>query len=190
MKVESRKYRRKKNNQASTITVESGDTLSIASGATLSVAGTLTATGTQTLTAPVINNASGTELSEVVTATNVMTAAESGKTFYLSAAAGFLSTLPAPAAGLNYRFVVKTAPTGGAGYTISTPTPFANIIFGLVLASPTDDAGVLASAEDLITLVNDASLIGDYVDLRSDGTNWYVSGMVHVLEGITFTAAQ
>ena len=47
---------------------------------------------------------------ESVTTTNVITAAESGTTFFLNLAGGFTSTLPAPATGLNYKFIVATAP--------------------------------------------------------------------------------
>ena len=122
--------------------------------------------------------------SEVVTATNVLTAAESGKTFYLSALAGFLTTLPAPAAGLIFRFIVKTAPTSN-GYTIGT-SGGANVIFGMAVERA-GGAGVAGSAEDLITLGANQSIPGDFVYLESDGTNWYAHAMVDVAAAITFT---
>jgi len=137
----------------------------------------------KTLTAPTINNVVGTEKSEVVTATNVLTAAESGTTFYLDALAGFLTTLPAPALGLWFRFVVKTRPTS-VGYTINTPT--ANILFGMAVERA-GTAGVAGSAQDTITLVANQAVVGDRVDVHSDGTNWYVLGTVDISAGITFS---
>jgi hypothetical protein len=137
----------------------------------------------QTLTNKTITAPVGTEKAEVVTAANVITAAESGTTFYLSAAAGFLSTLPAPALGLWFRFVTKTTPTSN-GYTIGTPT--ADIIFGSAVGRD-GAAGVAGSAEDLITLTANNTLPGDEVVLRSDGTNWYAIAQVDVAAAITFT---
>lgn len=137
----------------------------------------------KTLTSPAIAGAIGAGPIEIVTAANILTAAESGTTFYLNAAAGFLSTLPTPAAGLHYWFVVHTA-TSSNGYTIGTPT--ADIIYGMAVERA-GGAGVAASAEDLITLVNGQMVKGDWMYLHSDGTSWYVFGMVDVAAGVTFT---
>lgn len=149
----------------------------------VTTAATQTLTG-KTLTSPTLTAPVGTKASEVVTATNVITAAESGKTFYLDAAAGFLSTLPAPALGLHYTFIVKTAPTSN-GYTIGT-NGGADVIFGMAVERA-GTAGVAGSAEDLITLVANQSIPGDYVRVESDGTNWYAHAMVDVAAAITFT---
>jgi hypothetical protein len=150
--------------------------------AVVDVSSTQTLTN-KTLTSPVITGATGAGLSEVVTATNVITAAESGTTFYLSAVAGFLSTLPAAAAGLKFRFIVKTAPTSN-GYTIGTNAG-ANVFYGMFVERA-GTAGVAGAAQDLITLVANQSIIGDFVEVESDGTNWYVNGMVDVAAGATF----
>ena len=49
---------------------------------------------------------------EAVTTTNVITAAESGTRFVLNSATAFVSTLPTPAAGLEYWFYIgATEPT-------------------------------------------------------------------------------
>lgn len=121
---------------------------------------------------------------EVVTATNVITAAESGKTFYLDALAGFVSTLPTAAAGLRFKFVVKTAPTSN-GYTI-TGTPAAKIQ-GTVSSNGAEAEvnGIDAADEDNVIFVANQAKVGDYVEFNSDGTNWYVSGMVQDLAGLT-----
>lgn len=120
---------------------------------------------------------------EVVTGANTLTAAESGTTYFLDLAAGFLSTLPSPALGLWYKFVVKTAPSGGS-YTIGGGT--ANNIFGMHVERA-GGAGVAGSAEDTITFVDGQSIAGDWVVIESDGTNWYSFGMVDVSAGVTYT---
>jgi hypothetical protein len=153
-----------------------GDTLVAAA-----LAQTLT---NKTLTAPVV-----TDLTEVVTATNVIAATESGKTMFLNSATEFVSTLPAPAAGLNFRFIVTGAPSG-ASYTIVTASS-ANIIKGHVLSS--EDAGGSGDSEtsggDTITLVDGQAVAGDMVELFCDGTNWFASCKCKVVAGITITTA-
>src|SRR5215213_1051351 len=99
---------------------------------------------------------------EVVTATNVITASESGKTFFLNSATEFVSTLPAAAAGLRYSFIVTAAPAS-ASYTVITPgaSGGANIILGHILSS--QDAGGSADSEtsggDTITFVDSKAVV-------------------------------
>lgn len=118
---------------------------------------------------------------ETVTAANVITASETGKTFFLALAGGFASTLPAPAAGLKFRFIVSVSPT--TAYTIVT-NGSANIIKGGTIeiagtASPYINNG------DLITFVANTAVVGDWVELVSDGTSWFLSGMSSADGGIT-----
>lgn len=127
---------------------------------------------------------------EVVTATNVITADESGKTFFLSSATEFVSTLPAPAIGLRFTFVVKAAPSG-ASYTIVT-TSSANIIKGQVYTSDVNstlDADFEATGGDTISFVDSKAIAGDRVDVICDGTNWFVYGFCSVFDAITITTA-
>lgn len=155
-------------NSGSELIIEDGATLTAAPGSTVVLGGAVT----------------GPESAEVVTATNVITAAESGKTFYLDALAGFVSTLPTAALGLYFKFVVKTAPTSN-GYTI-TGTP-ADVISGTVSANgaETEANGINASLADNVIFVANAALVGDWVEFRSDGDAWYVSGGVAALAGLT-----
>lgn len=141
---------------------------------------------TDTLTNKTITQPVMRELTEIVTAANVLTAADCGATFYLNAAAGFLTTLPSPTSlgGCNFRFVVHTA-TSTNGYTIGTPTD--NIMFGMVVERA-GGAGVACSEEDLITMVNGQSVKGDWLSIRTDGTSWYVHGMTDVSAGFTCSA--
>lgn len=127
---------------------------------------------------------------ETVAAANTITAAESGKTFFLSASTEFASTLPAPAAGLKYSFIVAAAPSG-ASYTIVTASS-ANIIKGQVYTLDVDSAtnpDFEVTGGDTVTLVDGKAVAGDRVDLISDGTNWFAYGFCSVFDAITITTA-
>ena len=145
--------------------------------------GSTTFSGPMTSTAGFIGSVTGAVAAEVVAATNAITAAESGTTFFLNAANEFVSTLPAPALGLKYRFVVSAAPVG-ASYTVVTNAS-ANVIEG----SATVAGLVIAAAnEDTITFTAAAALVGDWAEVVSDGTSWFVSGQATAATGIAFTA--
>lgn len=134
-----------------------------------------------------LSNKSIIELTEVVTATNVLLAAESGKTMFLNSATEFVTTLPAPAAGLNFRFIVSAAPSG-ASYTIVT-NGSSNVIKGNVVTSE-DAAGDWETAgADTISFVDGQSVAGDMVEVYCDGTNWFAYGRSKVAAGITITTA-
>jgi len=119
--------------------------------------------------------------SEIVITTNVITAAESGKTFYLALANGFTSTLPAPALGLRFRFIVTIAPT--TAYIITT-NGGADILFGM-MEERAGTAGVAGAAQDTFNFVANNAIIADWVEFWSNGTNWYYHGMVNVAVGNT-----
>jgi hypothetical protein len=175
MSYQPKVYRKQGGND---LVVASGGTLDIESGGALELAGVAI-----TATAAEINQAADVSgINEIVTTTNVITAAESGTTYFLNAVAGFLSTLPAPALGLNFRFVVMTAPTSN-GYTIAT-TASANIIKGKFVERA-GGAGVSSAVGDLVTFVANQSIASDYCEFWSDGTSWFVHGMVDVAAGVT-----
>lgn len=114
---------------------------------------------------------------ETVVAANVVTARESGKTFFLGLAGGFASTLPAPSAGLKYKFVVSVAPT--TAYTVVATS---GIIEGAVDVNSTL---VLAANETTITFAANTAIVGDWVEVESDGTSWFLNGMSGAVGGIT-----
>lgn len=128
----------------------------------------------------------GTSETLVKTAASTLTAEDSGKVIFLNSATGFATTLPAPAAGLHFKFIVSTAPTSG-NHTIVT-SGGANIIEGNSFISP-DAIGVPAVNEDSINLVANQAAIGDNVDLWSNGTSWFVNAFARVAAGVTFTSA-
>lgn len=141
-----------------------------------------------------INMATGagviSEPPEVVTATNVITADESGKTFFLSSATEFVSTLPAPKIGMRFTFVVTAAPSG-ANYTVVT-SGSSNIIKGMVLSADLNaatDGDIETSGGDTISFVSAKAVAGDRVDLLCDGTNWFAYGFCTVFDAITITTA-
>ena len=125
---------------------------------------------------------------EVVTATNVILPSENGKTFFLSSATEFVSTLPAPAEGLKYSFIVSAAPSG-ASYTIVT-TSGTGLIHGVAVSAADAGGSVDTTAgtpADTITFVDGQALKGDRVDVISDGTFWYAIGFCSDEDAITFT---
>jgi hypothetical protein len=142
----------------------------------------------------VIDNATGKsvicEPPEIVTATNVITADESGKTFFLNSTTEFVSTLPAPAIGLRYSFIVKGAPSG-ASYTIVT-NGSANVIKGQVYTvdvNSATDPDFEVTGGDTVTLVDSKAVAGDRVDVVCDGTNWFAYCFCSVFDAITITTA-
>lgn len=120
---------------------------------------------------------------EDVTAANVLTTAECGKVTDLNSGTEFASTLPTPTSGCKFGFIVKAAPSG-ASYTVVTTG--ADIIYGVSTAI---NGGATGQAEDTITFVDGQAVIGDRVDVVSDGTNWYAIGLSSSAAGITFSSA-
>ncbi len=117
---------------------------------------------------------------EVVTTANTILASETGTTYFLNTAGGFSSTLPAPAGGLWYKFIVRTAPT--TAYTIDTNSGD-NIMYGTHL----DIVGelVYSSARDILSFVANVSLQGDSCTVFSDGVSWYYEAYAGANGGIT-----
>jgi len=125
---------------------------------------------------------------ETVTATNAITAGEDGTTFFLSSGTEFTSTLPSPAAGLKFTFVVAAAPSG-ADYVVTTTT---DLIHGMGVSSADaggsadSTAGTLAAT---IEFVDGQAKVGDRVELTCDGTYWYAFAVMSDEDAITFTPA-
>ena len=133
-------------------------------------------------------NANCDVLTEVVTATNVITAAETGTHFFLNTATAFVSTLPAVAVGLEFWFHIgATEPT--TSHTIVTESSD-NVIQGNI-TSPEDAAGAVATVADAdtISFIASKALHGDFAHVYCDGTNWYLDGMCKVQDGMTTTQA-
>jgi hypothetical protein len=145
-----------------------------------------TFSGPVTSTNGFIGGITGPVTNSSATAAATLTAAQSGTTFFLDATAEFATTLPLPAAGLTYTFIVKTAPSG-ASYTIVTSAS-ANIIKGQAV-NAAGVAGDTGTADDTISFVDGQAVAGDMVTVISDGTSWFAKGFCAVAAGITFTQA-
>lgn len=118
---------------------------------------------------------------KTIDAASTLTAADSGKTLILSAAAGAAITLPALESGVNFKFIVGLA-FATTNWTIVSST---NVIQGSALVA---GAHVAAVTENTISFVSTAESLGDWVKLVSDGTNWYANGSGVTAGSITFTA--
>jgi hypothetical protein len=118
------------------------------------------------------------------TAATTLTAAQSGAWVWLNAAAGFAITLPAVFAGARFRFTVA-ANFATTNFTVITPA-LVDIIQGGAKVLNSD---VPAADEDTISFVATAENKGDYVELWSDGTSWFVDGRGAATGAITFTQA-
>ena len=107
------------------------------------------------------------ESTETVTTDPVPLAAESGKTFWLSGGTGHAVTIPAASNGVVFRFVV--AQTFGTDYVFTAP---ADTIQGsFIEAGATGDT---CAASTTITLEDGAETLGDFFELRSNGTSWFI----------------
>ena len=112
-----------------------------------------------------------------LTADTTLTTSDSSKTILLDAI-GEAITLPAPTAGLHYKFLV-TAAVITTSWTIAAT--------GAIIYGSVTEAGLvqLASAETTITIVFTKAIQGDWITLESDGTNWYVAGQFSVATSFT-----
>lgn len=119
-----------------------------------------------------------TTLSTATTLTN----SDSGKVFTLSGSAGVAITLPSVAVdGFNAKFVIGSA-FATTNFTVVAPT---QVIQGGAIVN---SVFVPASNENVISFVATAETIGDYVNIVSDGTKYYVDGAGALAGSITFTA--
>lgn len=121
--------------------------------------------------------------------TVTLTVGQSGTTFFLNSTGVGAIVLPAvsTAAGVEYRFIVKDST---ADCTVTTGNTHEDVMYGSVVLGVTgvDDTAqeIPASAEDTITF-DTTAVVGDWLRLCSDGTNWYISGYTAAAAGIAFT---
>lgn len=99
-----------------------------------------------------------------------LTVADSGTTIYMASSTGLTYTLPAVAssAGTVYKFVVAAA--FATSNAIIASAEGDNIEGALIVAGAVVDC----DAEDFVNFVADGENLGDFVELRSDGTSWFI----------------
>ena len=114
---------------------------------------------------------------ERITAAKVIDYEDNGKTFILAGANGVAVTLPAPKSGVRLGFIV-----GAVFATDYVFTSTAANIVGVV-----EEAGAVQAvgASTTITLEDGAEALGDWFDLISDGTYWYIRGGFTTAASIT-----
>lgn len=122
-------------------------------------------------------------VTEVLTGATTLTAEDSGKVFLLKASAGAQITLPAVATsnGFRFKFIVGQL-FATTDWTVKAAS---NVIEGSVLVNGAHVAGV---NENTISFVASAESVGDFAELVSDGSNWYVNGSGVSAGSITLTA--
>jgi hypothetical protein len=118
---------------------------------------------------------------ETITGATILDASDSGKHFTLAAAAGAQITLPAVAiAGFKARFTVGQL-FATTAWTIVSAT---NVIQG---SANVNSVLVPGANENTITFPANADTVGDYIEIYSDGTNFYAYGIGAAAGSITFT---
>lgn len=161
--------------------VSGGGTLTITPGLVVA-----TVVGTTITVKSNVKKLKGQSTSGAVTLdeARTLTAGDSGTTFYLASAGGFTVTLPTPAEGLKFRFVVKVAPT--TAYVIVT-NGGADIMIGGIneLEVDTSDDGPYDNNADTFNFVASIAAVGDFVEFESDGTSWYYRGQTNLDGGVT-----
>lgn len=108
---------------------------------------------------------------------------DSGKTYFLNAAAGYTITLPAPRNGINFEFIVKTANTSG-DYTIAATS---TLIIGQIITTDQNtshDPNFVSSGVTNVKLRYGVAKVGDSLKLVSDGTYWYATGFCSIWNAI------
>lgn len=128
---------------------------------------------------------------ESLITTKALDSEDNGKTFGLNLAGGFTVTLPAIAtvnAGWKVRFRVETNPT--TAYIITeNGASDTNIVLGSINTSTgqTSAADFEVSGATFVTFVASTALVGDWVTIENNGTNWFAYGQTTVPAGITIT---
>lgn len=152
------------------------------SSGNVTAAGTLSVTGASTLTGEVTLK----EGSQAITAvTNTSTIAQSGTTFYITLAsttAGSTINLPALTEGVVLKYVMATSSATTTNIVVDSAE--GDNIYGSLVV---DGTAVPCAAVDQINFIVTAEAAGDFFELRSDGTFWYVTGIGEASGSITCT---
>jgi hypothetical protein len=116
---------------------------------------------------------------ETLTAATTLTAADSGKT-YLISGTGYTVTLPAPFAGFSVKFIVAAA--FSIDTVVQTPADNRDTLNGGVIVN---GAIVESDATDRVTFEDGAESIGDFIEITSDGTSFFLFGNGNASSSIT-----
>jgi len=121
----------------------------------------------------------------ITAATKTLTSADTGTVFGFNRAAGIVVTLPTPAAGIIYKFLVETTFTG-AGQIKTATTDGTDGFLGTAFLFDTGEIGETdnfhpASSNDVIDLgaVEQGWLTGGFITLTGvNTTTWFVEAFL------------
>ena len=116
---------------------------------------------------------------ETLAAATTLTAADSGKT-YLISGTGYTVTLPSPHAGFSVKFIVAAA--FSTDCVVQTPADNRDTLNGGVIVN---GAIVESDATDRVTFEDGAESIGDFIEISSDGTSFFLFGNGNAASSIT-----
>lgn len=108
-----------------------------------------------------------------VAAITTLTAAQSNSTVLVSQAGAYTITLPAVQAGLRFTFILNNAAANVVQIAASAGTP----IQGSAVVGPDAGATINRGAGVATVRYSTTCVLGDRIDMFSDGTNWYVTGV-------------
>jgi len=129
---------------------------------------------------------------ESLITTKTLDKEDNGKTFFLNLAGGFTVTLPALAtvdAGWKVKIIVGITPTTAYIVTELVGTDTNKLVGNVNTSTATTSASKFnATGFTLVTFVVASGAVkGDYIEIVSDGSFYYVSGNTTVPAAITFT---
>lgn len=129
-----------------------------------------------------------------VAASTTLTTAHSGYVISCSQGGGAdrVITLPAPAtAGLKFRFVLAATQANAAAH-VSITSPTAATMKGIMNSSNGAGNALLVGAAGvggattIARFVGNLGAVGDWIEVVSDGTNYYASGQSSATAGVVF----
>ena len=106
---------------------------------------------------------------ELVSASGSLNLSDSGKVFKISGT-GYTMTLPAPSAGFKVKFIVSAA--FSTDFVVQSPSSNRDTINGGVIVN-----GAIVEA--------DAESVGDFIEIHSDGTSYFLFGNGNAASSIT-----
>ena len=127
----------------------------------------------------------------VATPTKTLVAADSGMTFFVDiSTVSVVCTLPTPAAGLNYKFILSVASDNEAtkDFLLNTHDD-ATDINGSILVNGAHVEVTSATSAVNIDSSAGAATVGDWLEVTCDGTDWYINGSAFTASAIAINDA-
>ena len=113
---------------------------------------------------------------ETISADKTISSAESGELYFIdaSSAGNFTITLPPAKAGAYFTFVFKAASHANSEVLIDAGSGVT--INGTTIVQTAGGADTKAAHSNRKLGFADATILGSYVELVSDGSNWFIVG--------------